>query len=121
MVEDGENLSGFDLASFMGKCKVYKKGMNIDADTGLLFLDENIDSNMTDTLVVNKPSFVGLSEKHDFDIELEKKLLEHGIVSFENLANVGKLPRDEAFDFYAVPLKIRDGDGSPVRAFAVIK
>ena len=45
-------------------------------------------------------------------------LLEKGIISFENLANTDKLP--EAFTFYGVPLNIKEADGSPVRAFAVI-
>jgi kynurenine formamidase len=45
-------------------------------------------------------------------------LLEAGIISFENLANTEKLPR--AFTFYGMPLNIKDSDGSPIRAFALL-
>jgi len=43
-----------------------------------------------------------------------------GIISYENLVNTEKLPGDKQFMFYGYPLKIKDGDGSPVRAVAVI-
>lgn len=45
--------------------------------------------------------------------------LRAGIIIVEALANVAELPR-ESFCFYAVPLKLKDGDGSPVRAFATV-
>jgi arylformamidase len=53
------------------------------------------------------------------DARIEKDLLAAGIISFENLANLNELP--ESFVFYGMPLHIRGGDGSPVRAFAVIE
>ncbi len=68
-----------------------------------------------------KPAFAGLSEKFDFDLEAERYLLEQGIISFEKLTNCEQLPRNETFTFYGIPLNIKDADGSPVRAFAVIK
>lgn len=71
-------------------------------------------------LIEIKPKFVGLSVKFEFDIEIEKKLLEAGIVSYENLVNTEKLPKSKKFMFYGFPLKIKDGDGSPVRAVAII-
>ena len=43
-----------------------------------------------------------------------------GIISYENLVNTEKLPSGKQFVFYGFPLKIRDGDGSPVRAVAII-
>ena len=121
MVSDGKSLSELDLECFMGKCTVYTKGMSIDSNLGYLFLDENINASITDTLIAGRPRFIGLSEEHDFDIDLERKLLGHGIISYENLTNVEKLPREKVFDFYAAPLKIKEADGSPVRAFAVVQ
>lgn len=41
------------------------------------------------------------------------------ILIIENLTNLEKLPGTK-FSFYAVPLKIENADGSPVRAFAEI-
>jgi kynurenine formamidase len=44
---------------------------------------------------------------------------EHGIVHYENLANLGELV-GERFTFVGFPLRIRDGTGSPVRAVALL-
>ncbi|NDV20623.1 cyclase family protein [Pseudodesulfovibrio sp. JC047] len=42
-------------------------------------------------------------------------LLDHGLVIVENLTNIGELPT-EGFIFSCLPLRIKDGEGSPVRA-----
>ncbi len=52
--------------------------------------------------------------------EVHKILLSKGIVLIENLTGLEKLP-DEPFIFSCFPLKIRDGDGSPVRAVGIVK
>ena len=44
---------------------------------------------------------------------------EHGIVHYENLANLDKLV-GKRFTFIGFPLRIRGGTGSPVRAVAVL-
>ncbi|MDY0016429.1 MAG: cyclase family protein [Candidatus Delongbacteria bacterium] len=44
-------------------------------------------------------------------------LLSKEILIIENLTDLDKLPETK-FDFYAIPLKIGNADGSPVRAFA---
>jgi kynurenine formamidase len=46
-------------------------------------------------------------------------LAKEDIVLFERIANTNQLP--DEFEFYGMPLNIKDGDGSPVRAFAVVK
>ncbi|MBU1001524.1 MAG: cyclase family protein [Proteobacteria bacterium] len=46
-------------------------------------------------------------------------LFEAGLVIVENLCNLGALPAS-GFEFQALPLPIQNGDGSPVRAVAVI-
>ncbi|NTW04701.1 MAG: cyclase family protein [Peptococcaceae bacterium] len=48
-----------------------------------------------------------------------KIILEQGIIIIENLNNLDLLPEIE-FIFSCVPLPIKNGDGSPVRAFAII-
>ncbi|MBI4244304.1 MAG: cyclase family protein [Planctomycetes bacterium] len=56
---------------------------------------------------------------HPTDYEvIHKTLLEKEIVVVEALANLRELTKEEVF-FVAVPLKIKDRDGSPVRAFAI--
>ncbi len=50
--------------------------------------------------------------------EIHTLLLKKNILIVESLANVDKI-RKEYVDFFAVPLKLKGLDGSPVRAFAV--
>lgn len=52
-------------------------------------------------------------------MEAHSILLDHGLVIVENLRNLGELP-SEGFVFTCLPLRIRDGEGSPVRAAALI-
>ena len=39
---------------------------------------------------------------------------------YTGLVNLECLPKQETFIFYGLPLKIKSGDGSPVRAIAII-
>jgi kynurenine formamidase len=45
-------------------------------------------------------------------------LLEAGVVIVEGLANLDQL-KSEVVEFLALPLKVLDGDGAPIRAVAV--
>ena len=45
---------------------------------------------------------------------------DRGITHIEWLCNLEQLVRAGEFQFFAVPLKIRSGSGSPVRAFAIL-
>ncbi|MDA7803447.1 cyclase family protein [Crocinitomix sp.] len=47
-------------------------------------------------------------------------LLGNEIPLIENLTNMDKLP-DDIFDFQCFPLKVEQGDGSPIRAVAFLK
>ncbi|ASJ17245.1 cyclase [Thermococcus chitonophagus] len=51
--------------------------------------------------------------------EVHKILLSAGIPIYENLVNLEKLIGKE-FLFIGLPLKIKDGSGSPVRAIAIV-
>ena len=68
-------------------------------------------------IVEKKPKFVGLSSNFEFDEEVERFLLENEIICFERFANTEKLPK--RFFFHGAPLKIKNGDGSPIRAYAI--
>ena len=48
-----------------------------------------------------------------------KLVLGQGMIIIENLTNLGRLV-NETFQFAAFPLKIKEGDGSPVRAVAIV-
>lgn len=117
-VTKGKTLDDYSLEAFIGPAKIYKEGRNIDSDTGVIFRDHNIDRQLADWILEKRPHFVGLSSEYEVDTDIEKEFLANDIILFERLANTESLP--DEFTFYGVPLKIKEGDGSPVRAFAVV-
>jgi arylformamidase len=56
---------------------------------------------------------------NDHKLRVHHILLSHGIVLIENLTNLGSLPASP-FIFSCLPLKLKDGDGSPVRAVGIV-
>jgi kynurenine formamidase len=82
-----------------------------------------IDGEVADYLVNSRKKGVGLDTIGldpiaDANLTLHKRLFkENDIVIIENLANLHLLG-SELFTFCALPLKLRDTDGSPVRAVA---
>lgn len=116
MTKDGKCLDDYSIENFIGEARLYKSEDDVDPSRGIIFRDQNIDMEIYNVLAEIKPKFVGLSADFEFDIELEKKLLEKGIISYEGLTNLDRLPVE--FTFYGIPLNIKDSDGSPVRAFA---
>lgn len=118
MVEQGETLDQFKLDAFIGPAKLYSPAMKFDKEMGVIFHSTNITQAIANQLVKTPPKFVGLSARHEFDVSLEKQLLEAGILSFEGLVNTDLLP--QVFEFYGIPLSLPGSDGSPVRAFAKV-
>lgn len=116
MTENGKNLDTYSIDAFIAPSLIYKQGVSYDSDSGLIFRDQNIDQAITVMLIAKPPKFIGLASAFEFDITLEKLLLEHDIISFENLINTEMLPN--TFIFYGVPLRLQASDGSPVRAYA---
>ncbi|MFH0995376.1 MAG: cyclase family protein [Pseudomonadota bacterium] len=53
------------------------------------------------------------------DLPVHRRLLEAKIILVENLNRLQDLPQS-GFTFFALPLRIKDSDGSPVRAVAMI-
>lgn len=82
-----------------------------------LFFVETVGLESFERLAALRPPFVGgeLSE------ELERALLGIGIVTYTGLHGLERLPRGTDFMFYGFPLRIACGDGSPVRAVAVVE
>lgn len=52
--------------------------------------------------------------------DIHYTLLGAGLVLVENLTNLEQLPENQVFDFACFPLHIRQADGSPVRAVAML-
>ena len=117
-LDAGKKLDDYALSDFCGPAVIYDAAQGIPSGRGVIFRDKNIDSALAEEIKKAKPKFIGLSARFEFDTEVEKNLLAAGIVSFERLANCELLPPE--FDFYGMPLAIRGGDGSPVRAFAIV-
>ena len=117
MVGGGKSLDDYLLASFFGPACVYDAAVGIAKERGVLFRDQNIDAALAEEIKKARPLFVGLSSAFEFDVDIERDLLEAGIISYERLCNLEQLPPD--FTFYGLPLNIKGGDGSPVRAFAI--
>jgi len=71
-------------------------------------------------LKVNGVGFDAPSVDHK-PFPAHKTLLPKGIVLYENLTNLDKLVGLAGFKFIGLPLKIRKGSASPVRAIAIIE
>lgn len=66
---------------------------------------------------VQTPSVASLADREELR-DVHQILLRGAIVIVECLTNLDKLPAEVTF--IALPLKVKDGDGSPVRAVAVL-
>lgn len=104
------------LDNFFGQAQIVNLQQQWPQETGLFFIEE-VDLTYLNKFLVANPKFVGgnLTE------ELERALLGNKIVTYTGLVNLGLLPKSENFMFYGFPLKIQSGDGSPVRAIAILE
>ena len=115
---NGKRLQDYSLDCFCGQAVIYHPGLSMQPDKGVIFRDRNIDPGISQAIMLAKPKFVALSDAFEFDLQIERDLLAEGIISYERLTNLDQLP--ESFMFYGLPLNIQSGEGSPVRAVAVI-
>lgn len=111
-----ETLDDIPLERFLGKAQVVDLHGNWPSETGLFFT-QKADADLADKMIGHNPGFVGgaLTE------ELQRILLGQCIVTYTDLINLELLPIGKDFMFYGLPLKIKDGDGSPVRAIAILE
>ena len=110
------SLDEIPLKRFFGEARVVSDKIPLKQGIGLFFT-EKISIEMLDTLLQAKPNFVcgHLTE------DLERALLANEIITYTDLINLEQLPFDYSFTFYGLPLKIQEGDGSPVRAIAILE
>jgi kynurenine formamidase len=83
----------------------------VGMDVAEYLLSKKVAALGVDTLSPDPP--MALSTKPIHPVVLEKQML-----IIENLCNLDQLP--DFFVFLALPLKIREGSGSPVRAVALV-
>lgn len=112
----GKSLDDIPLTRFFGQAQVVDPQQSFPYGIGLFFTDE-VGAELLERILESKPPFVGglISE------QLERALLGNEIVTYTNLVNLELIPMNSTFMFYGLPLKIKQGDGSPVRAIAVIE
>ncbi len=115
---DGKTLDDYKVQDFCGECVIYESLEDIQSNQGVIFR-QDITMILAQVIVKKKPPFIGLSSEFEIDEDVEKILLGNDIICFERLANTENLPK--SFFFHGAPLKIKEGDGSPVRAYATIK
>lgn len=120
MDEKGETIDNIPLEKYIGKTVLINIDDSFPKEVGLAFKQGKLDLELFDKLMEAEPLFVVVGDKTELDVELERKLLQSGILTITDLVNMDKLPENKEFMFYAVPLKIKDGDGSPIRAFAIL-
>lgn len=116
MHESGANLDGIPVERFVGDAWCVTLEQDLPDGVGLIFA-EHIGESMTDRILAASPPFVG---GPSLDEELERRLLGKDVITYDGLVNLDQLPTDRSFTFVGLPLKIRSGDGSPVRAIAIL-
>ena len=112
----GQSIDKIPLDKFFGKAVV--TGAEAPFPTGVgLFFTEEAGVELFPGIKAATPPFVGgkITEA------LERALLKAGIVTYTDLVNLEQIPLNTPFMFYGFPLKIKEGDGSPVRAVAVLE
>lgn len=115
MDPDGATLSDLPLDRFIGPARVTEVGASHPRGVGLIFLGE-VGLDELEAILSAVPRFVA----GELEERLERELLQGGVVTYTGLVNLEQLPREETFTFIGLPLPIEDGDGSPVRAVAMI-
>jgi len=120
MVEGGAKLDELLIERFIGEAVLVGAEESFPKSTGLAFRQGKLTLALFKKLKAAEPRFVIVGDEAELAVELERKLLQNGILTITDLVNMKQLPKDKPFMFYGVPLKIKDGDGSPIRAFAVL-
>lgn len=115
MHENKETLDDIPLERFFGKAQVVQISHCWPKEVGLFFIEEIGIENLSKILQTN-PGFVG----GNITEVLQKALLGKGIITYTNLINLELIPTGKTFIFFGLPLKVKCGDGSPVRAIAII-
>jgi kynurenine formamidase len=116
MHEGKETLDEIPIERFFGKAQVVGTHQDWPKEVGLFFIEE-MGIEKVNKIVDLNPGFVGGNITED----LERALLYRGIITYTRLINLELIPKGKIFMFYGLPLSIKWGDGSPVRAIDIIE
>ncbi len=115
MHPDGRALDDIPLERFFGPAQAVRPHQLLPPRVGLIFVEAPAAED-SDRIAEAVPPFVA----GDLPAELERSLLDRQILTYTDLVNLDQLPEGIEFTFYGLPLPIEGGDGSPVRAVAII-
>jgi kynurenine formamidase len=82
-----------------------------------------VSKELADWFVKQKVGLVGMDMPTPNGVDwkyVHIKMLGAGTLIVEGLANMAALPSNKPFTFYALPLKLKGRDGSPIRAMAIL-
>ena len=125
--KDKEDITPADLEPYADKIE---KGMAVILDTGWeknwpqpkYFSDfPKVTDELAEWLVKKEIGMIAMAMPTPNPINwksVHETLLGAEVLVVEGLANLAELPA-EGFTFYAMPLKLKGRDGSPIRAFAI--
>lgn len=116
MHEGKETLDEIPIERFFGKAQVVELCQDLPREVGLFFIEE-VGIEEINKIIDLNPGFVG----GNITEALERALLGKGIITYTRLINLELIPKGKTFMFYGLPLRIKSGDGSPVRAIAIIE
>jgi kynurenine formamidase/acyl carrier protein len=110
-------LMRFDWDRYLGSMSYYKDSPYLSEKAAQWLVDQGCRLVGMDTAMPDNPKH-GLNGAKDSPNH--KLLLQNGIVLLEYMVNLAALDRP-VVELVVAPLKIRGGDGSPVRAFAILE
>lgn len=115
MHEGAPSLSDIPLTRFCGIAQVVTTAQPLPQKIGLLF-NETLTMAHAEQLLTAQPNFIA----GDIDEALERFLLAKRIITYTNLINIDQIGTQPC-QFFGLPLAIKNGDGSPVRAIAIVQ
>lgn len=120
MDRQGASLDEMPLSRFMGMARLARIDEPLPQGIGLIFNEDALTEAHLSLILASQAPFIAVGQGAEMTVELERALLHNQVVTFTRLVNCEQLPTDEAFFFIGLPLKIANGDGSPVRAVALV-
>lgn len=114
MHREAASLDDLPVERFMGLARRVRGSGPYPANRGLIFAEE-IKESWVSGIITTAPGFVcgPMSEV------IERRLLGQGIITYTDLIRLEEIPTETDVYFIGLPLAIKDGDGSPVRAIAI--
>lgn len=120
MAEHGAKLDELPLERCFGDAVLVSIETEFPKHVGLVFRVGNLGEELLPKFIQAATPFVVVGDHATLSVKLERQLLQRDVLTFTDLINLNELPDDQHFAFYGIPLKIKDGDGSPIRAFAIV-